>query len=160
MGRWVGELIPSSAGTNSGREENFCSKFTVSRTLSIPSSRITFLKKLFLFPESKVLTPKFDSRPIISGFVSVGVDGSDSDGNLAFICAGVGARMNFGWPQTSSSSLVRATGSVGRLTLETGVDGAGGSGCLMVVIPAGTVVDTESGMRLYWTLVTAIMVRG
>ena len=157
MGRVVGEFIPISAGTYSGREENFCSKFTVSRTLSIPSSRITFLKKLFLFPESNVVTPILGSRAI-SGLVSEGV--SESDGNLAFICAGVGARMNFGCPQTSSSSLVRTTGSVGRLTLETGVDGAGGRGCLMVVIPAGTVVDTDRGMRLYWTLVTAIIVRG
>ena len=42
----LGEHI--SEGTYSGKEENFSSKFTVSKTLSIPSSRIALLKKLFL----------------------------------------------------------------------------------------------------------------
>lgn len=46
LGRPVGEDI--SVGLYCGSEENFSSKFTVSNTLSIPSSCIAFLKKLFL----------------------------------------------------------------------------------------------------------------
>jgi hypothetical protein len=45
-GSTEGEVL--DVGVYWGREENFSSKFTASRTLSIPSSLTAFLKKLFL----------------------------------------------------------------------------------------------------------------
>lgn len=41
-----GEVL--EVGVYWGRDENFSSKFTASKTLSIPSSFMAFLKKLFL----------------------------------------------------------------------------------------------------------------
>ena len=77
-GGWEEELD----GINSGNEENFCWKLTVSSTLSIPSSRVAFLKNRFM-------------EVGVTGVTGVtGVDGAEGTSSLRVIMAGVGPSTN------------------------------------------------------------------
>lgn len=133
---------PISDGTYSGKEENFSSKFTVSKTLSIPSSLIAFLKKLFLEGVAGVNEESFN-RISKSSFDSLLCTGEDT---FALIWAGVGARTNFVcfW----RSSFDKGKGSVGRDTcgefgnmfsgpLQDLELGHGGKGCFISVMETG-----------------------
>lgn len=113
----MGQTPGPRLGQYSGKELNFSSKFTVSKTLSIPSSLITFLKKLF-FPALICLS----GETFATGRGSIGastLDGtSNGDEQLTLICAGVGPNTNL-QRLGIKSPFVRGTGSVGRfITVE------------------------------------------
>jgi len=109
----------TSIGLYCGSEENFSSKFTVSNTLSIPSSCIAFLKKLFLVGVAGLgVTELLEGinalapSPIIL-LLDVLFEIGDAGAPLpvVLICAGVGPSTNL--PGESGSL---GSGSVGRLT--------------------------------------------
>ena len=87
-----GSETPVELGLNSGREENFSWKFTVSKTLSIPSSLVALRKNLFIVGV-------------------VGVEGTEGEDGVFVLMAGVGPRMNLS--SRSMSSLGKLTNGGG-----------------------------------------------